>query len=94
MSMYDNMKFGDYEFHEYPKWVTPEGGAAVLVNNEDEELTAMMTGESPVDEAAEKARLILLGEVNGVQIDKKWGIARMAKVITDAGHDASVDPRV
>ncbi len=93
-TQYDNMEFPDYEFREYPKWVRPEGGDAVLVQSADEEAELMDTGEAPVREEDERARLVLLAGLRDVQIDKRWSIAKITKAIADAGHDASFDPTV
>jgi hypothetical protein len=42
--IFANMKFPEYQFQEYPKWVTNEAGEQVVVQNHDEELIA--TGKS------------------------------------------------
>jgi|GEM_PF-4674420 len=94
MTLYTNMKFPDYEFREFPKFVTPDGGEPVLVQNAEEEAEALKTGEAPIREEDERKRLIILAEVKGVQIDKRWSAARMTKTIEDAGFDPTLDPRI
>lgn len=81
-------------YQEYPKHVYPDAARPkhyVLVNSEAEEEAAMQTG-TVVRDADEKRRLIAVGEVKDVPIDKRWSLERMTKAITDAGHDASLDP--
>lgn len=79
-----------YVYEEYPKHVTVEGKLFVC-NNQAEEDQARATG-SLVKEADERKRLIALAEVKGVQIDRRWALDRIAKALTDAGYDASMDP--
>lgn len=82
----------EYEFQEYPKWVQPPVGAAVIVNDEDEEAEVMATGELAPREEDERVRLYAVAEVTGTQIDKRWSLERIAKAIEDAGHDSTANP--
>lgn len=81
--LYPNMVFPDYEFREYPKWVTPEGGEPVLVNDASEEAEVLQTGEVLRDEDA-KADVIAELTAKGVQFDKRWGLARLQKALAEA----------
>ena len=81
-----------YEFQEHPKWVPGRDGKSVLVNNAEEEAQVSDTGEEPVREADERIRLTTVAEINGVQIDKRWGLEKIAKAIEDAGHDPHANP--
>lgn len=92
MSMYENMKFKEYEYEEYPKWIDLSDGTRVLVKDEDEELSAATNDKAPVDQVAERARLLAVAELHDVKIDKRWSLERIAQTITDAGFDASHDP--
>ena len=80
----------NYQWQEYPKHVTVEGRLFVC-NNQAEEDQARATG-SIVREADERKRLVALAEVKGVQVDKRWSLDRIAKVLTDNGYDATLDP--
>jgi hypothetical protein len=64
----------------------------VLVNNEAEEREALSTGEAPVREGDELARLQKVAEIKGVTFDKRWGAPKLIKAITDAGFDPTLDP--
>lgn len=86
LNIYDNMEFPPYEYREYPKWV-----GDVLVENADEEAAAT-AGSPVVREADEKARLVKVAEIFGVQVDKRWSPEKLAKAISDAGHDPAHDP--
>ena len=98
-------EFPDYEYREYPKMVYPgtkdgkpevngkgQAKKGVVVNNEAEEAEAMSTGETPVREGDEQARLQKLCEINGVQFDKRWGAPKLTKALTEAGHDPTANP--
>lgn len=81
------------EYFEYPKWVTKPSGEQVLVNDGDEEATAL-AGDNVVRDADEKARLLKVGQVKGVDLDGRWSAARMAEAITAAGFDPTLNPDV
>ena len=49
MSIYDQIKFPDYEFKEYPKWVSPAGGDPVLVAGPEEERSVLGLPEAKVE---------------------------------------------
>lgn len=98
MAYNETMKFAPYEYREYPKWVeTGEKNGqptGVVVQDEEEEAQVKATLSAPVRDADERARLILLAETKGVQIDKRWSLDRMAKAIDEAGFDSTFDPNV
>lgn len=98
--VYARMDFPAYEFCEYPKMVYPNGmkpngtgqtPAGVLVNDAEEEATAM-AGAKIVREEDERVRLLKVAEVKGVTVDKRWGNEKLVSAITAAGHDATLDP--
>lgn len=97
--LWDNTPDGDNGtamsgYQEYPKHVFPfpdEPKRYVVVNSEAEEEAAMQTG-TVVRDADEKRRMIALAEVKGVPVDGRWTTAKMTKVISDAGYDASANP--
>ena len=93
MDRFSHLTFPPYQFREYPKWVKPPTGARVLVHDAEEEALAM-GGAELVREEDERARLLLVAEVKGVQVDATWPLARLEKAIADAGHDPSLDPSV
>jgi len=84
-----------YEHQEYPKWVTPEGKVAILVNNKDEEDKAKgepadgehepdQANEDPLVAAAEvneRAALVAKAEREGTKIDGRWGLAKLRDVV-------------
>lgn len=83
-----------YAYVEYPKHVYPwpdEPKRFVQVNNADEEVTALAQG-TIVREEDERKRLVALAEVKGVQVDGRWGLGRMEKALSDAGHDHTANP--
>lgn len=100
--LYTGMVFPDYEYREYPKMVYPKGIDAkddkgkpipgIVVNNDEEEARVMNTGTPPVREADEIVRLTTLADVKGVQIDKRWGVAKLTAAIEAAGEDPTLDP--
>lgn len=96
MAYNEVMKFSPYEYHEFPKWIqTGEKDGkpvGVIVHDEDEEVEARATMAPPAREADERARLILLAETKGVQVDKRWSIDRLSKTIEKAGFDPAFDP--
>jgi hypothetical protein len=56
---FSNMKFPEYEFQEYPKWVEGQDGKPVLVNDADEELATL--GVEKREPAPQVATLKLRG---------------------------------
>ena len=64
--VYDRLKFPDYEFQEYPKWVTRPNGQRCIVQNLSEELRVAQEdpeGNAPAEaEQSEKAHLLRLLE--------------------------------
>lgn len=80
----------DYQFCEYPKHVTVHGKLHVCQNAEEEETAR--AGETIVRDEEERKRLVALAEVKGVQVDKRWGLPKIAKAIEDAGHDPALNP--
>jgi hypothetical protein len=78
VSVFENMTFPEYEFHEYPKRVYPEGGPkdGIRVHNEIEEKAAM-GGVAPVGEEEERAKLIAAADLLGVKVDKRWGSEKL-----------------
>jgi len=50
---FSGMKFPEYEFREYPKWVENQDGKPVLVNDADEELATLgVAKEEPAPQVA------------------------------------------
>lgn len=80
-----------YEYQEYPKWVHPEGKPSLIVQSYDEEQAAL-GGDPVVREADEKVRLLKVGEVKGVKIDKRWSVENMRAAIIGAGFDPDLNP--
>lgn len=70
----------DYQYQEYPKWVYPEGKPPVIVNGLEEE-AAVMAGS----ETDERSRLLTLATDNGVSVDRRWKLERIAQALADAG---------
>jgi hypothetical protein len=93
-TVYDAMKFPDYEFQEYPKHVYPNGPDKpyVEVRSEAEEAEAMGSG-SVVREEEEQERLVQVATIKGVKIDKRWGVKRLRDEIKAAGFDPDLDPK-
>lgn len=64
--VYDRIKFPEYEFQEYPKWVTRPNGQRTIVQNLSEELKVAQEspeGNAPAQsEQSEKAHLLRLLE--------------------------------
>lgn len=88
MTLYANMKFREYEFHEYPKMVYPKPGKpGILVQNATEE-EAAMGGVQPVSAEEQHAKLVAIADLEGVKIDKRWGVDRLRAEI-DKHRDAS-----
>lgn len=102
--IYARMDFAPYEFAEYPMMVYPNSEdplkptyvngvpqEGVTVNDEDE-LAEALAGRKIVRETDEKERLIALAEVDGVTVDKRWSVKRMAETIEAAGFDPTANP--
>lgn len=87
LNRYTNMEFPEYEYVEFPKWVTPEGGKPTLVQDEEEEAT-VMAGAEVVREEDERAEVHLEAQNKGVQFDKRWSVQRIRTAIVD--HDKRV----
>lgn len=86
--LYVGLKFPDYEFREYPKWV--EG---VIVNDEDEE-ARVLDGKKLLREPDERVRMLAICDVKKIIIDKRWGLDKIRKAIIAAGEDPEFDPRL
>lgn len=87
----DSMTF---QYQEYPKYVynDPHNSRSfVIVNSVDEERLAV-GGEEIIREEDERDRLLALASVSGVQVDKRWGPAKITKAIEDAGFDPTSNP--
>lgn len=84
VNRFTNMEFPDYEFVEFPKWVTPADGKAVLVQTEAEE-AAVMGGEEIVREDDVRADLVAEATLKAVKFDKRWSLERIRNAIDD--HD-------
>lgn len=86
---YANIQFPDYEYREYPKWVSRklDDGAKsdpVLVHSEEEERVLQGGGEVVrTDEL--KATLIEQAKTMGVMIDKRWSPERLRAAMKAAG---------
>lgn len=83
--LYANMKFADYVYQEYPKWVIGDGTEPhhKLAQNEDEE-AAILAGHAVLTQDELKAQLISEAEGLGLMIDRRWGPEKLQKVIRDA----------
>jgi hypothetical protein len=46
---FSHLKFPDYEFREYPKWVKDASGNDVIVHSKSEELSVCSSGVEPVE---------------------------------------------
>ncbi len=82
------------QYQEYPKFIYHDptnSKGYVVVNNAHEERLAT-GGEEVISEETEHKRLHALAAVKGVQVDKRWGPAKLTKAIEDAGFDPTVDP--
>lgn len=82
------------QFQEYPKHVYPDPDDRkkyVVVNSEEEEHLALK-GTPIVRDEDERKRLLAVAEVNDLQVDGRWSIGRMKKVIADAGFDPEANP--
>lgn len=98
----DSLNNGDdvsTEFSEFPKHVYPWGKEGdprkwrwVHVNNEAEEAEAMAQGDVQEREGDKRERLLAIGEVKGLKLDRRWGLDKMEAAIVAAGHDPGLDP--
>lgn len=79
-----------YTYQEYPKHVVVDG-KTVSVNNAEEEATAL-AGDKIVRDAEERTRMMKIAEINNLQVDGRWGLAKIAQAITDAGFDPDANP--
>lgn len=89
-TVFDHMQFAPYEFREFPKAVSKDG-KQIIVNDAEEE-AAVTGGGALVRGEDERARLVKLAEVSGVQIDKRWGLDRIRSCLTAQGVDHTTDP--
>lgn len=92
--LYVGMKFADYEYREFPKFIPiaghPDGGK--LAENEDEE-NSLLAGKKLLREPEERARLVAIVDVKGIAgVDKRWNVEKIKKAIVDAGFDPDLDP--
>ena len=90
---FSHITFPEYRFREFPKWVPNPEGKRVLVQDAEEE-ALVKGGAELVHEEDERARLVLVAEVRGVQVDASWPLEKLEKTIADAGFDPSLDPSV
>jgi hypothetical protein len=91
-TVYHNMEFPQYEYHEFPKWVKhPVDGKLHLVHDEREEGT-ILAAKPLIRDEDERARLIKVAEIKGVTVDKRWNAEKLSRAITDAGFDAALNP--
>lgn len=88
---------GDYmpnPYQEYPKHIYPDADKPkhyIVVNDAEQERQAL-GGEEVISEEAERSRLLAVASVNKVQVDKRWGPAKLTKAIESAGFDPTLDP--
>lgn len=74
--------------HAYPKWVKDGSGRDVIANNaaEERELANSLPPSNPMlveqHEAEERALLLKLADVEGITVDKRWGIEKLKKAVT------------
>ena len=92
---YPIKKTAEYVFRPFPRWVTPEGKKAVIVNDPEEYLAVMGTAysdEGPQEpspnssqpsEPDERAQLIAYCVNTGIAIDKRWGVEKIKRAIED-----------
>lgn len=64
--LFSHIKFPEYKFQEYPKWVNDKDGKSVVVHTRDEEasVVAPPAGESPGEVSAEDTFSVEAGEEN------------------------------
>lgn len=82
------------QYQEYPKLVYTDAlnpKKYTIVNSVEEETAAVGGGEI-INYEAERERLLAVASVKGVQVDKRWGPAKLTKAIEDAGFDPTLDP--
>ena len=83
-----------YQYQEYPKHIynDPKNPKAfIVVRSADEEHKALKN-EEIIDEDVERKRLLAIAAVKILQVDKRWGPAKLTKAIEDAGFDPTLDP--
>lgn len=86
------------DFSEFPKHVYPWGREPpnhlrwIQVENEGEEAEAMAQGDVQEREGDKRERLLAIGEVKGLKLDRRWGLDKMEAAIVAAGHDPGLDP--
>lgn len=79
-----------YEFKEFPKFITVNG-ENFIVNDENEEKEVMDNG-TIYDEDEDRKRLITLAKIKDITIDRRWKINKIKQVISDAGFDPEFNP--
>lgn len=102
MSMYAGMNFPEYEFREYPKFIQtdrkkdPRTGeftvVGVTVNSATEEAEVTKTGKAPEREEDERARLLKVAKQNEINVDARWGAAKIEAALVAAKVDIDHDP--
>lgn len=87
----DNMTF---QYQEYPKHVynDPQNPKIYVVCLDAEQERKALGNEEIIDDETERKRLLTLASVKNVQVDKRWGPAKITKAIEDAGFDPTLDP--
>jgi len=83
-----------YQYQEYPKhlYLDPKNPKAFTVVNDADQERLALGGEEVINEEDERNRLLTLASVNSVQVDKRWGPAKLTKAIEDAGVDPTANP--
>lgn len=82
------------QYQEYPKnlYLDPKNPRNYTVVRTPEEENLALGNEEIIDEEIERKRLLAVANVNNVPVDKRWGPAKLARAIEDAGFDPTLDP--
>lgn len=79
------------QYQEYPKLIYTDDKNYIVVQDANQE-RQVLGGEEIIDEEDERIRLFAVAKVKGVQVDKRWGPAKLTKAIEEAGFDPTLNP--
>lgn len=80
-----------YQYQEYPKLIYSDDKNYTVVYDANQE-QQLLGGEEIIDEEDERIRLFAVAKIKNVQVDKRWGPAKLTKAIEDAGFDPTLNP--
>ena len=84
MNVFANLKFPEYKYQEYPKWVKRANGKEVIVQNQREEIDLIATdGEAPKNNDADREKEALQAHIRELELKLAQANAPALKAAAD-----------